>query len=335
MTKNIFLPVFFLSLSTLVSCAMGVADEQQTGNAVSSSGTKDHKPAVSLTGSWQASSAEIYVFHTDGRFNHFSTSSKTEGRYRASDSKIYFTNIIYEKGETWENQYPDAVYEYEMGKDNEGDFLKIANFLYGVTIVDNRTAYTFRKSKPKNDIDETPATAKTGNPFQLKIYHGFDFSTRQVVRYNETTPADLKFFQQTRNVGVYAYLRADKIKEFESPPDSISAAEINDWKDYIMGPKLNRYYVIRAKDGRHYLLHLIKYENQGKAASYWLLNFDWKEITVNNPRDSGVSSAKNTQCQLSGSWGYFGDKSLPEVYIFNKDGLFVHYSFPSGPHSLS
>lgn len=168
--------------------------------------------------------------------------------------------------------------------------------------------------------------AEDGKPFQLKIYHGFDFSTRQVVRYNETTAADLKFFQQTRNVGIYPSLRAEKIKEFESPPTALSAAEISEWKDYIMGPKSNRYYVIRARDGRHYLLHLIKYENQGKAASYWLLNFDWKEITVNEPRNLDTSTARNTQGQLTGSWGYFGDKSLPGVFIFNEDGSFVHYS---------
>src|SRR6218665_807325 len=30
--------------------------------------------------------------------------------------------------------------------------------------------------------------------------------------------------------------------------------------------------------------------------------------------------------QLIGSWGYFGDKSQPGVYIFNADGSFLHYS---------
>ncbi|MCW5910864.1 MAG: hypothetical protein KIT62_07310 [Cyclobacteriaceae bacterium] len=98
-----------------------------------------------LIGSWQASTAEIYVFHTDGRFNHFSTTSQTEGKFTASGNKVYFANIIYEKGETWEEQYPDAIYEYEIGKDDDGDYLKIANFLYGVTYVDISTAYKFRK----------------------------------------------------------------------------------------------------------------------------------------------------------------------------------------------
>ncbi|MBX3289484.1 MAG: hypothetical protein KF855_09070 [Acidobacteria bacterium] len=98
-----------------------------------------------LIGSWQASSAEIYVLHADGRFNHFSTQSQVEGRFTVSNGKMYFSNIVYEKGKQWEKRYPDAVYEYEVGKDGQGDYLKIANFLYGVTYVNIKTAYKFRK----------------------------------------------------------------------------------------------------------------------------------------------------------------------------------------------
>lgn len=106
-----------------------------------SNGNADKK----LIGTWQASSAEIYVFHADGKFDHFSATSHTEGTFTSADGKIHFKNIVYEKGETWEEQYPDAIYEYEHGKDADGEYLKIANFLYGVTYVDISTAYMFRK----------------------------------------------------------------------------------------------------------------------------------------------------------------------------------------------
>ncbi|HRE68448.1 MAG TPA: hypothetical protein PLM56_15130 [Cyclobacteriaceae bacterium] len=98
-----------------------------------------------LIASWQSSAGEIYVFHTDGRFYHFTTLSRVEGTFTASDGKIYFRNIVYEKGETWEILYPDAIYEYQVGKDDHGDYLNIANFLYGVTYVDMSSAYKFRK----------------------------------------------------------------------------------------------------------------------------------------------------------------------------------------------
>jgi hypothetical protein len=62
-----------------------------------------------------------------------------------SRNKVYFSKNIYEKGKTWEKQYPDAIYEYVSGKDSDGVYLKIANFLYSVTHVDISTAYQFRK----------------------------------------------------------------------------------------------------------------------------------------------------------------------------------------------
>ena len=116
---------------------------EPSGNVTSpSSGGKiDSK----LIGSWQASSAEIYIFHADGRFKHFSTQSQTEGTFNVSGGKMYFRNIVYEKGKAGEKRYPDAVYEYEFGKDGQGEYLEIANFLYGVTYVDIKSAYKFRR----------------------------------------------------------------------------------------------------------------------------------------------------------------------------------------------
>lgn len=267
--KNLSLCLLFISCGIIpAACGNPNAQHQHNTNT------------IKLAGSWQASSAEIYVFHDDGRFNHFSTQSKTEGRFTASGGKIYFTNIVYEKGETWEKKYPDAVYEYEIGKDNDGDYLNIANFLYGVTSVDISTAYTFRKAKQKNDISETAANKST-NSFQLKIYHGFDFPNKRVAKYGSNSGlTDLRFYQQTRRTGVFAYLGAAKIREFDNPPTGLSAAQVDGWNDYSFSPKTGAYYVIRSRDGRHYLLHLKKFDNQARAAGHWLLELEWKEITI-------------------------------------------------------
>lgn len=117
--------------------------------------------------------------------------------------------------------------------------------------------------------------------FQLTIYRGFDFQKKRVVKYdNNSNPADVKFYQQTRRVGVYAYLGAAKIREFDSPPTGITVAQVDEWKDHVLSPKTGAYYVVRSRDGRHYLLHLKEYKNQGKAASRWQLEFDWKEISI-------------------------------------------------------
>ena len=38
------------------------------------------------------------------------------------------------------------------------------------------------------------------------------------------------------------------------------------------------------------------------------------------PPSGGIDPA------LVGSWGYFGDKTVPSLYIFNQDGSFLYYS---------
>ena len=36
--------------------------------------------------------------------------------------------------------------------------------------------------------------------------------------------------------------------------------------------------------------------------------------------------ASDASQTIVGSWGYFGDKTLPQIYIFNQDDSFLHYS---------
>ena len=43
-------------------------------------------------------------------------------------------------------------------------------------------------------------------------------------------------------------------------------------------------------------------------------------------KNGGDDNDGNIDPKLVGSWGYFGDKTVPKVYIFNQDGSFLHYS---------
>lgn len=127
---------------------------------------------------------------------------------------------------------------------------------------------------------DTVTNESTGS-FQLKIYHGFDFPNKRVIKYDDKPDlVDVKFYRQIRREGVFAYLRAAKIREFDSPPTNLSAAQVDEWKDYVNSPKTGAYYVVRSRDGRYYLLFLKKFENQAKTASYWQLTFEWKEISI-------------------------------------------------------
>lgn len=126
---------------------------------------------------------------------------------------------------------------------------------------------------------QSPASAwSKKEPFQLKIFQGFRFANESVVK---SESGDLSFTYQVRRFGMISYLSAKRIQYFEKAPEvaSLRASEIAGWKDYVAGPSPG-FYVVRTGDGKHYLLHLQKFENQGKAASYWLMTFAWEEIDV-------------------------------------------------------
>lgn len=121
-----------------------------------------------------------------------------------------------------------------------------------------------------------PVFAASGS-FQLKIFEGYNFATRSVVKSGGTS--DLSFTYQTRRLGMISYLSAPKIKQFETPPSGLTAAQVESWKDYVAGPSPD-YYVIKGKDGHYYQVRLLKFENQGEAASSWLMTFEWQEINL-------------------------------------------------------
>ncbi|MBF0530079.1 MAG: hypothetical protein HQK55_12575, partial [Deltaproteobacteria bacterium] len=78
-----------------------------------------------------------------------------------------------------------------------------------------------------------------------------------------------------------ATLGAKKIKEFgQEKPDikALSLQKVDAWQSYANAPAPG-YYVVQGMDGRSlYLIKVISFKNQGKAASYWELTFSWEKI---------------------------------------------------------
>jgi len=126
--------------------------------------------------------------------------------------------------------------------------------------------------------------------FKLKIYQGYDFQNKRVVDYGSNKDlADIIFYVMYTNPSdaktMRVYLEASKINYFENPPTHLTAEQVNEWNYYILAPS-KLYYVVRARDGRYYLLHLLNQENYDAIMPWtttpanWVFTFDWKEITV-------------------------------------------------------
>jgi len=94
----------------------------------------------------------IYVFRENGSFDFFyrysaSGISHTTGKYKVSNGKVYFSNIIYEPGDPrFEKRYKDTVFEYKVGKDTVGEYLLISSFPREEAYVDISHAINFRKA---------------------------------------------------------------------------------------------------------------------------------------------------------------------------------------------
>lgn len=120
--------------------------------------------------------------------------------------------------------------------------------------------------------------ARKSGQFRLHVFEGYRLDTGAVGK--SSSQQDLSFTYQVRASGMISYLGAAHIKRFDGRPSAgtLSAGDVAGWKDYVAGPDPG-YYVIQARSSqRLYLLHLEKFENQGKAASYWLLTFTWESL---------------------------------------------------------
>ena len=122
-------------------------DDNGSGNG--NGGGKIDKEIIGAWAYMAASYSYIYQFNADGSFEYFyrtSSITSTEGKFTTSKNKVYFTDIIYQKGlEGRETQYPDAVFEYEIGSDDRGKFLNIPSFKYDEPYVDISWGVKFRK----------------------------------------------------------------------------------------------------------------------------------------------------------------------------------------------
>lgn len=274
---------------------------------------------VQLTGSWgyfgDKSQPGVYIFNRDGSFMHYTAVRNNYlrtgslyamealyiGNYQTKGKTIFFSNVSIArfdrtKDNTNRNRIGDIAHAKKMLTTTTGfspwtleavEFNFIEPGVVRIAKKDDkdevRTVYRadWDKDAASPAGKSEAATDKSTNSFQLKIYHGFDFPNKRVIKYgSQPELVDVKFYQQTRRTGVFAYLKAEKIQEFDKPPTGLSAAQVGGWNDYSFSPKTGAYYVIRSRDGRHYLLYLKKFDNQAKAASYWQLELEWKEISI-------------------------------------------------------
>ena len=104
-----------------------------------------------------------YYFNKDGSFRyvyenyHYSPTlfptkdtkivTMTEGNYKDSNGKIHFTNILYQRGQPLESNYPDTSFEFKLDKDEKGEYLLLPAFRYDVPSVDISWGVKFRRVK--------------------------------------------------------------------------------------------------------------------------------------------------------------------------------------------
>lgn len=113
--------------------------------------------------------------------------------------------------------------------------------------------------------------------FSLKAFQGYMFDRHEVVE--SSSKVDFTLTWQLR-VGVVTYLGAPKIKYFgETRPDirHITKAEIETWKDYVLGVGLG-YHVLRTPANKYYLVRVDSFKDLGKAPTFWRVDFSYEEI---------------------------------------------------------
>lgn len=129
--------------------------------------------------------------------------------------------------------------------------------------------------------DTTPPSSGGGSgSFSLKVYQGYQFSTRTALDDYTAPNADFGVSVYVRAPVEYARLRADKIEEFKQRSDAlaVTASQAANWYSSVEAPTPEYYYMLRGKDGRYYLLRLTAFENSGMGKSNWKLTFTWEEV---------------------------------------------------------
>lgn len=118
----------------------------------------------------------------------------------------------------------------------------------------------------------------------LKVYEGYRFSDRTLVKSDDKS-ADISFYVNRGRANAFSFalgaVGANRIKEFgKDKPDvtKITLAECAKWDRSVNAPSPG-YYVILSADGKSlYLIKVSSFQNQGKAASFWKLNFSYTKV---------------------------------------------------------
>ncbi len=118
----------------------------------------------------------------------------------------------------------------------------------------------------------------------LKVYEGYNFQRKAVIKSDDPA-CDLSFYVNRGRSGALSFalgaLGAKRIKEFGAKKPAavdLAAQSVKAWKTYANAPS-EGYYVIRAaQDESLYLIKVLSFKNQGKAASYWDLKFTWEKL---------------------------------------------------------
>jgi len=139
-------------VATVVACLVvttmfASCDKKNPDDDENSSGKNDKK----LVGVWQfymPTYNRYYIFNKDGSFSYSYHSQGSsgffiEGKYTASDKKVFFKDFVYEG--IAELTISKAEYEYEIGSDEQGVYLKMAGIRFNEPYVDISWAVKFRK----------------------------------------------------------------------------------------------------------------------------------------------------------------------------------------------
>lgn len=156
-----------------------------------------------------------------------------------------------------------------------------------MTININRNNYLLKKGLSNLMFFLTIVFTLNGfasNPVMLKVYEGFKFSNGTVTK-SDDKKADITFYVNHGRQNAYSFalgvIGASKIKDFgKTKPyvKTFSNNEVSGWKQYANAPSPG-YYVVLGADGKsYYLINVVSFKNQGKAASYWNLNFTWEKL---------------------------------------------------------
>lgn len=129
---------------------------------------------------------------------------------------------------------------------------------------------------------DSPAAAS--ETVSLKVYEGYNFQRKAIIKSDDPA-CDLSFYVNRGRSGAASFalgaLGAKRIKEFGAKKPAaadLAAQSMKDWKTYANAPS-EGYYVIRAAQGESvYLIKVLDFKNQGKAASYWELRFTWEKL---------------------------------------------------------